>query len=1519
MNKSVIEEQLPWLLIDKYFNDNPTALVSHQLESYNSFFNTGIKNIFKEKNPIRLLKEEDKETHEFQLKCDIYMGGKEGNKLYYGKPVIYDEDREHFMYPNEARLRNMTYGITIHYDVEVDFFIMNPLTKQYDLKTLTLEKIFLGRFPIMLQSNMCILNGLDKKTRFELGECKNDSGGYFIIDGKEKCIISQEKFADNMIYIKDDVNDLYSHSAEIRSVSEDASKPIRTLAVKIVRPSTTLTNNQIVVNIPNVRKPVPLFILMRALGVESDKQIIEYCLLDLDLYESYIDLFIPSIHDAGRIFNQEVALKYIASFTKKRTITNALEILTNYLLPHVGEMNFLNKAYFIGYMVKQLLNVFMNDSAPTDRDNFRFKRVELPGSLLYDLFKEYYTIQQHNIFLKIDKEYFFKRKEGSDIYLKDFTDLIKLNYKEFFAERAVENGFRKAFKGTWGAEEHTRRIGVVQDVNRLSYNSFMSLLRKISLPLDASAKIVKPRLLHSSQWGIIDPIDTPDGGNVGLHKHMTILSSITSGCSAYPMIKWLKENTNLLLLTECTPASIANMCKVIVNGNWLGVITTPKELETKFKEYRRLALLPTFISIQWNIKSNTIFIYTDAGRLCRPIYYINEKGAPSYENSLTANNKIVARLMDNEFTWEELIAGFGKKKVEANFSTDAYKIYSSAEELYTENAIDNLHSLRAVVDYMDTSEAEASLIAFTSDQLKEKKLYTHLEIHPSLMLGFMGNQVVFPENNQLPRDLFACGQAKQAVSLYHSNYQVRMDKMGVILNNGQIPLIKSRYLKYINEEEHPCGENTIVAIMCLNGYNVEDSILFNEGALKRGLFRTTYFTTYESKEESATRGGGSGGGSAGGGDSRSGGRMMGSSTNSYFANIESKNVVGLKEGFDYSELDQYGLVKENTYVNDKTVLIGKITDNPDDKEVFIDDSSFPKKGQEGYVDKTFITEGEQGTRIAKVRVRNERIPNIGDKFASRCGQKGTVGIVIPEQDMPFTEYGIRPDIIINPHAIPSRMTIGQLLETVMGKACSIYGAFGDCTAFVNKGPKHKIFGDLLVQEGFHSSGNELLYDGQSGEQLEAQIFIGPTYYMRLKHMVKDKINYRAKGPRTVLTRQTVQGRANDGGLRIGEMERDGLIAHGITNFLQESMLVRGDDYYMAICNKSGTIAIYNSSSNLFMSPFVDGPLKFNESLDLSTMNIENVTRFGRSFSVIRIPYAFKLLYQELQTMNIQMRIITEENVNQLAPMSFSNDSNVYTKNTQNVYEGLRKYMEKPSSLGAEEAVQMPVPMPAPVQMPIQAPEPSQINLREYINNPKQAVNDVSSFANKTIQNIANQLNTVANNATNTGATFANNTSQFANTIADNTSQFANTIADNTSQFANTVGDTISNTIAENTSIIANRASELASGASLKASELAANASDKATVLAKAATELASSLSDQASNISSTISDTTAEGFNNIKTSLLSGGGKGEIDEGPKSLLMTIETEKSEEEKKEEEAASSGSGGGGGGATRMIKF
>jgi DNA-directed RNA polymerase II subunit RPB2 len=1233
-----MEERFPWLIIDKYFNDNPNYLVAHHLDSYNSFYNEGLKRIFKEKNPIKLMKEQDKDTGEFALRCEMYLGGKNGDKLYYGKPVIYDENREHFMYPNEARLRNMTYGITIHYDVEVDYFIKNSETGEIEQTSTLLPKIFLGRFPIMLQSDLCILNGLDRQVRFRMGECRNDKGGYFIIDGKEKCIVCQEKFADNMLYVRDKANDLYSHSAEIRSVSEDASKPVRTLSVKVVAPSTTKTNNQLVVIVPNVRKPVPLFILMRALGVESDRDIIDYCLLDREKYAHYVDLFIPSIYDAGRLFTQEVALKYIATLTKGKTIPHALEILTNYLLPHIGEMNFQEKAYFIGYMVNQLLQVYTKERKATDRDNFRFKRVELTGSLLYDLFKEYYSLQQREIYQRFDKEYYYKK----GTYVKNFTALIEMNAKEFFgAERQVADGFRKAFKGGWGSEAHTKRVGVVQDVNRLSFNSFIAQLRKMNLPLDASAKIVGPRLAHTTQWGIIDPIDTPDGGNVGLHKNLTIMAAVTKGYSAYPMIHWLRMHADLMFLPECTPLIVSRLCKVMVNGNWVGVVANPRRIEQDMKTLRRIAVIPTFTSIYWNIEHNTLFIYTDAGRICRPIFYTNTSNKHSKHSKHNNHNKpsyeneaILEKIQKNDFTWEQLITGFAKKK-DPNFSLTAGKFYDSVGELYNATDVKELMASQALLDYVDTSETEGALIAMDYTIAHGSHgSYTHVEIHPSLMLGIMGNQVIFPENNQLPRDLFACGQARQAISLYHSNAQVRVDKTGIVLNNGQVPLVKSRYLKYINNEEHPCGENTIVAIMAWNGYNVEDSILFNEGSLKRGLFRTTYYSVYESREESS--------------------KVGQTTVDSVFANIESKDVVGQKPGGDYSKLDEYGLVKENTLVDEKTVLIGKVTTNLEKPGTFIDASSFPKKGQLGYVDKSFMTDGEEGFRIAKVRVRNERIPDIGDKFCSRCGQKGTVGLVIPEADMPFTADGIKPDIIINPHAIPSRMTIGQLVESLMGKACALQGAFGDCTAFVNNGDMPKIFGELLVENGYHSSGNELLYNGQTGEQIQCEIYMGPTYYMRLKHMVKDKINYRAQGPRTVLTHQTVQGRANDGGLRIGEMERDGLIAHGITSFLQESMLVRGDDYYMAICNKTGTVAIYNESQNLFLSPLADGPIKFSGGLG-EHLKIQTMSKFGRSFSIVRVPYAFKLLMQELLTMNVQMRIITEANIDQMTNLSFSDN------------------------------------------------------------------------------------------------------------------------------------------------------------------------------------------------------------------------------------------------------------------------
>ena len=1229
-------ESISWKLIDKYFKDNPYNLVAHHLESYNDFFDSGINRVFRENNPIRFIERaDDDDSEEQRNQCLLYLGGKEGKKIYFGKPIIYDDNNAHYMYPNDARLRNMTYGITVHYDVEVDLIYYDNGDKKE--KTITLEQIYLGRFPIMLQSKLCILKSLAKDVRFNMGECRNDYGGYFIIDGKEKSIVCQEKFADNMLYIrKNKPDDTYSHSAEIRSVSEDASKPVRTMAIKILAPSPSLSNNQIVVLVPNVRKPVPLFILMRALGVISDKNIIEYCLLDLEKNESYIDLFIPSIHDANKIFNQETALRYIASFTKRRTITGTLDILMNYFLPHIGEQNFLEKAYFVGYMVNRMLRVFNNEDKPTDRDNFRFKRIELSGSLIYDLFREYFLIQKRNIALKIDNEhYYHKGKYDSE----KFPTLIENNYIDFFKERTIEAGFRKAFKGNWGAEEHTKRVGVVQDLNRLSWNTFISQLRKFNLPLDASAKVVGPRLLHASQWGYIDPVDTPDGGNIGLHKHMAISTFVTSGSSAVPMIKWLRAKTTMRILQECNSKLLGNSTKIFVNGIWIGVIDNPIETISTIKMFRRNGLIPAFTSISFNYESNEIFIYTDSGRLSRPIYYIDSKTKKiSYDRP-----EIIELINSNKYTWEQAVSGFHEKAVE-KFNIKRNIIYDINElypDLKTIESIEtNFEKDKSAIEYIDTSEEDGLLIATSKEDLKKSKYYTHVEILPSLILGIMGNLIIYPENNPLPRNSFSCGQSKQAVSVYHTNYQNRIDKMGVILNSGQIPILKSKYLDYINNEEMPYGVNAIVAIMSYTGYNVEDAILINAGSVARGIFRTTYYSMYEAREESS--------------------KISGNMTNSYFADVQSKNATGLKPGYDYSYLDKHGLIKEDTPLNDKTVVIGKVTSNSMDSEVVIDSSVFPKKGQLGYVDKSFITEGEEGTRIAKVRIREERIPAIGDKMASRAGQKGTLGLIIPEEDMPFTSDGVRPDLIINPHALPSRMTIGQLVESLFGKACVTYGGFGDCTAFETKGPNTKVYGAMLVNAGFHSSGNQVLYNGMTGDQIYSDIYIGPTYYMRLKHMVKDKINYRARGPNTMLTRQPVQGRANDGGLRIGEMERDGVLAHGASAFLNESFMVRGDEYYMAVCNKTGCVAIYNPTLNLFLSPFSDGPIRFNTSLD-GKLNIQNVSKFGRDFSVVRVPYALKLLMQELQTMNIQMRIITEDNIDQLMNMSYSNNINKLLK------------------------------------------------------------------------------------------------------------------------------------------------------------------------------------------------------------------------------------------------------------------
>ena len=1276
-----MDDSAIWKLIDIYFKENSHALVRHHLDSYNQFFTKDLYQLFKEMNPLKIEVDYDDEIQEFRSKCLMYIGGKDGSLIYLGKPIVYDPKNSHYMFPNECRLRNLTYATTVHFDVEIEYerilreddvptrldekgyalFDVEDEDQQALLKKnytpteyaelrqntkdnmrgnvqmvkMLLEKVYFGKFPIMVQSELCGLHKMPREMRFAMGECKNDLGGYFIIDGKEKVVIPQEAFGDNMINVQKAKDDKYLYTVDVKSVSENVSKPVRTLSIRILAPTKKLVNLNIGVFIPNAGdKPIPLFIVFRALGILTDKEIISFCTLQNAehtpvAFMPYID---SCVHDASAIITQHDAITFISLLVKGRSVTRTMRVLADYFLPHIGEVNFLEKAYYLGYLVNRLLSVATGIEEPTDRDSYKFKRLSLIGPLMKDLFREYYVQQQHHIRLSFETKYEFGKKTFSDLSI-----MIYKLYAEVFRKRIVETGFHKAFKGKWGATEHTKKVGIVQDLTRLSHNGMLDHLRKTSLPMDSSVKLVAPRVLHGSQWGIIDPIDTPDGGNIGLHKHLAMLTLVTTSISREPIIKWLRTNTTMRELTNSTPLRMGKMTKVFVNGFWIGGVADPIQVTETFKLHRRHGLIPISVNIMFDHVRNTIFISADGGRLCRPIFYRDDL---SHSHSFLFQNKeefgSITKLMEDPKTtdlWLKMISGFHPKH-DTKYNPYSGKFYTW-EELYK---VDKAHmkKSKALLEYVDSQETEGTLIAMHNSETTTTK-HTHCEIHPSTTYGMMCNLINFLEHNPASRNSFSCGQSKQACSLYSTNYQLRMDKTAVVLNNGQIPLVKSRYLQYINHEENPYGENAIVAIMCYTGYNVEDAILINEGALQRGLFRTTYYTTYEAEEEREVKH-----------------EMV--TKEKMFTNIDKLNdVMGIKPDMDYSKLDDQGMIPEGTEVDDRTVLIGQ-TEMADQKGGRKDCSKVPKKGQFGTVDKTFMTEGEEGQRIAKVRIREERIPNIGDKFASRAGQKGTIGMIIPEANMPFTKDGIRPDMIINPHALPSRMTIGQMIECIVGKGCAFKGTFGDCTAFYNRENKLGVFGDVLMRHKFHSTGDEILYNGMNGKQLEASVFIGPTYYMRLKHMVKDKINHRARGPRTNLTRQPVSGRANDGGLRIGEMERDAVISHGMSYFLRESMMERADAYQMAVCNHTGLMAIYNSARDILLSPGADGPIRYTGSLfNEGQQEVQQISKFGKSFSLVQLPYSMKLLIQELQAINVQVRIITEDNIKQIENLNFSHN------------------------------------------------------------------------------------------------------------------------------------------------------------------------------------------------------------------------------------------------------------------------
>jgi DNA-directed RNA polymerase beta subunit len=659
--------------------------------------------------------------------------------------------------------------------------------------------------------------------------------------------------------------------------------------------------------------------------------------------------------------------------------------------------------------------------------------------------------------------------------------------------------------------------------------------------------------------------NTPEGQSVGIVKNLAYMAHITIHSNSLPIYEYVMPN--IIDIETIQPKDMFDKVKVFINGAWVGITDKPQELYTMLKDKKQQGIMNIYTAIIFDCKKAEIRICNDAGRLTRPLLRVKD-------NKLVLKKQIITDLTNNKLEWNDLL---------------------------TTCKLDD-----AVLEYIDAEEQSWSMVAMKPNELSDpKKLedfyrYTHCEIHPSTIFGVLASCIPFPEHNQSPRNTYQCAQAKQAMGVYVTNYDSRMDKTAYVLNYPARPLVDTRIMDMIHINNIPSGFTVVVAIMTHTGYNQEDSLLFNKGSIDRGLFQATIYHTEKDEDKQKING-----------------------DEEIRCKPDATKTKGMKFA-NYNKVNSKGVIPENTLIQNRDVIIAKITpikENRNDHTKVIkyeDQSRIYRTDEETYVDKNYIDRNGDGYNFAKVRIRAVRKPVIGDKFSSRSGQKGTIGNIIPEEDMPFTKDGIRPDIILNPHAIPSRMTIAQLKETVLAKVLLQLGLFGDGTSFgeldVNT------ICEQLLKVGYEAHGNELLYNGLTGEQHECSVFTGPVFYQRLKHMVSDKQHSRSIGPMVNLTRQPAEGRSRDGGLRFGEMERDTTVAHGAARFTKERLFDVSDKYSVYSCKKCGLIASYNDAMHIHRCRTCDN---------------------RTDFAYVQIPYACKLLFQELITMNIAPRLITD--------------------------------------------------------------------------------------------------------------------------------------------------------------------------------------------------------------------------------------------------------------------------------------
>jgi len=1176
-SNGIHNSEIPWILIEAYFkHKHLKQLVKHQLESYNYFVNNQIQQTIEMFNPLIIASEHDfiKELNLYRLEIEITF---ENFSIY--RPQIYENNGStKLMFPQEARLRNFSYSSAMTIDLNIKYIVRNGENYKNVLNyQKKIKNVHIGKLPIMLKSDLCVLNQYKHLNHNETGECYMDPGGYFIINGSEKTCISQERAAENQIYCYNIAknNNKWSWKAEMKCIPDWKCISPKQINILIASRNNGY-GNALYLQIPRIKIPIPLFIMFRAYNIISDKEICELIMLNIakeNMQKMLISLK-ASIIEANKVVSQEAAIKYIVAnviytpmnmdketgFKKKHEF--AIEVLNNDIFPHCKTEK--QKIYMLGYMTNILLQTSFGWLLESDRDSYINKRVDLTGPLLNNLLRNYFN----KLVKDMKKQIIREINTGSWKSNDDYENIItKTNIYKIIKSTTIEQGIKRALAtGDFGIKQiNSNKVGVAQVLNRLTYLSSLSHLRRVNTPIDKSGKLVPPRRLHNSTWGFLCPAETPEGQSIGIVKNLAYLAHITINSNSSGLYDYILPSIINIDTYNGSYKDLDDYVKVFINGSWVGVTKDPQQIYTSLKEKKYKGIINIYTSIIFNSKLKEIRVCNDAGRITRPLLKVKN-------NKIAYSDTIIQKVKCGELNWDDLVV--------------AIELEDS------------------IIEYVDSYEQNNAMIAMRVSDLHNPNSsniyhYSHCEIHPSTIFGVLASCIPFPDSNQSPRNTYQSAMGKQAIGMYVTNYDNRMDKTAYVLTYPMRPLVETRIMNIIKLNNIPSGQQVIVAIMSHTGYNQEDSLLFNKGAIDRGLFLATIYHTEKDEDK----------------------KLFG--TEEMRCKPDKTKTKNIKFA-NYDKLNNQGVVPENSLIEDRDIIIGKVIPIKENKNDFTktmkysDGSISYRTHEESYIDKNYVESNGDGYNFCKVRIRNFRKPVIGDKFSSRHGQKGTIGNIIPEEDMPFTANGLKPDIIINPHAIPSRMTIAQLKETLLGKVLLELGLFGDGTSFGDFEISTII--DKLNELGYESKGNELMYNALTGEQLTMNIFIGPAFYQRLKHMVNDKQHSRSIGPMVNLTRQPAEGRSRDGGLRFGEMERDCMISHGASRFTKGRIYDASDAFSVFVCNKCGMIASFNNKEHIHYC---------------------NTCSNRNDFKYVELPYACKLMFQELITMNVAPRIMCE--------------------------------------------------------------------------------------------------------------------------------------------------------------------------------------------------------------------------------------------------------------------------------------